>query len=331
MKLSSITHRFISVVFLVAPGGGNAQASALFVSVLLLCHLSVNAQTKAREAAQTMRIGKPETTQVRRPKQAAIADVRPARMRESFSVGYAFGDRDVFNVKIERPGPLAVHAAWQGSASSLALILNGPGQTGYYARQDGASPLRISFEITPELLRLGNEWTISIVNFSSRGSASGVILIEYPASVRKLTDLAPDQRAAILHVIGKKPASGKTEQRILPDGSIEIRYPDGRIVRIHKDGRGRTIIFPDGRIQEIIYKSQVQPGNPPPLPSDETLVEWLNSYNDNLLVTIQTILQNDQASIDNLKNVESGKPLLEVIRLRIRFVNTLAGTLATEP
>jgi T-complex protein 10 C-terminus len=179
-------------------------------------------------------------------------------------------------------------------------------------------------------LRLGNEWTISIVNFSSRGSASGVILIEYPAPVRKLADLALDQRSAIMRLLGKKPAGGKTEQRILPDGSIEIHYPDGRIVRIHGDGCGRTIIFPDGSSQQLLC-SQVQPGNPPPLPSDQTLVAWLNSYNDNLLATIQAILQNDQASIDNLNNVESGKPLLEVIRLRIRFVGALAGALATEP
>jgi T-complex protein 10 C-terminus len=150
--------------------------------------------------------------------------------------------------------------------------------------------------------------------------------------VRKFIDLAPDQRAAIVNVIGKKPASGKTEQRILPDGTIETHYPDGKIIRRSPEGCGGTIIYPNGEIQNItcVKKSQVQPGNPPSLPSDDPLFPWLNSYNDNLLTTIKTILQHDQASIDNLKNVESGKPLLEVIRLRIRFIGVLAGALATE-
>jgi hypothetical protein len=33
----------------------------------------------------------------------------------------------------------------------MALIINGPGQVGYYARNDGGSPLLVSYAVTPAI------------------------------------------------------------------------------------------------------------------------------------------------------------------------------------
>lgn len=103
----------------------------------------------------------------------------------NFSVGSAFGDRDVFTFEVTTPGTIRVEARWTsfpspGPPPQLALILNGPGQTGYYQRVDGPPPLVVTQMVTDEILSRGTQWTASIVNFSRAGQASGSIRIDYP-------------------------------------------------------------------------------------------------------------------------------------------------------
>jgi hypothetical protein len=98
-----------------------------------------------------------------------------------FSVGSTFGDRDMFNFTVTSPGVIKAEATWSGSASGLALILNGPGQVGYYARKDGASPLTLSYTATNADTSQGDTWSISIVNFGG-GMASGTLTLTYPGA-----------------------------------------------------------------------------------------------------------------------------------------------------
>ena len=97
-----------------------------------------------------------------------------------FSVNANYGDSKVFSFEVKAAGTIRVQANWTGSAPRLALILNGPGQVGYYQRADGPSPLTVTQEVTPAILAKGTAWSVSIVNFGRSGQAAGTIQLEYP-------------------------------------------------------------------------------------------------------------------------------------------------------
>lgn len=98
----------------------------------------------------------------------------------SFSLTSAYGSRDVFDFTVKEKGTISVMATWSGGAAELSLILNGPGQTNYYARKNGKSPLKLTYSVTASDLRKGSNWKISVVNFSRRGSAKGTLNLSYP-------------------------------------------------------------------------------------------------------------------------------------------------------
>jgi hypothetical protein len=254
-------------------------------------------------------------------------NISAGEIKEPFRVGYSYGDRDVYKIVIERPGRLSVQASWQGSATTLALILNRPGEQNAYARNDGSSPLTLEFDVTPELFSRGQEWTVSIVNFSARQSATGVVFIHYPLIGRRLSELNPEmvRRYQPLLAAGTEP--GTIERKILPDGTIEIHQSDGTIEQLLSDC-GRTIIYPDGKIQRALCSTQVQPNTVPELPPDSQWTGLLQNYCDGLLEAISTMLLNDQASINNYKAFEGDRALTEKIRLRIKYVNKLAGVVS---
>ena len=89
-------------------------------------------------------------------------------------------DRDVFEFSVGNIGKISAEVRWDGTAEKLALILNGPGQVGYYAREDGSSPLYLTYGVSKEDIKKGTEWRISVVNFY-RGDADGFIKITYPS------------------------------------------------------------------------------------------------------------------------------------------------------
>lgn len=86
-----------------------------------------------------------------------------------------------FSLTIGAAGKIKATASWTGTSGSLALILNGPGQTQYYARRDGGSPLTLEFDITQELLQKGSSWKLSLVSFQSGVTAAGKIEFQLPA------------------------------------------------------------------------------------------------------------------------------------------------------
>jgi hypothetical protein len=101
-------------------------------------------------------------------------------LSQHFSLNATFGDRDISTFTVTSVGPIWAEASWAGSATDLALILNGPGQVSYFERVDGHSPLSLSYAVTDTDLTKGTEWTISVVNFGG-GLADGVVKITYPA------------------------------------------------------------------------------------------------------------------------------------------------------
>ena len=62
-----------------------------------------------------------------------------------FRIGPRFGDRQIFAINIIAPGCITAWISpWRSTGSDpiareLALILNGPGQSGYYDREDSTA------------------------------------------------------------------------------------------------------------------------------------------------------------------------------------------------
>ncbi len=90
--------------------------------------------------------------------------------------------REMVDFEVTTAGRIEARAEWSGTATSLALILNGPGMAQAYARKDGQSPLSLSFEVTGQHLSLGKMWKVTVANFSSSTAARGRVLITHPGA-----------------------------------------------------------------------------------------------------------------------------------------------------
>lgn len=103
----------------------------------------------------------------------------PLTMVFDASIGSDFGARAIFPIEVLCPGQIRAWASWSGSAQTMALILNGPGQVGYFDRKDGRSPLAVSSPVSTANIQQGRRWWVSLVNFSG-GTANGSVTIDYP-------------------------------------------------------------------------------------------------------------------------------------------------------
>ena len=133
--------------------------------------------------------------------------------------------RETVDIEVSSPGKLEVKAQWTGSAAKLALILNGPDRTQFYARQDGQSPLTLSFQFNQSHLAKGKDWKVSVALFGE-GTARGKIEIHLP---RAAEPAAPGQAAAP----GLSKAAPKAQREIsVAQPGIEVKAPtsDTRIV-----------------------------------------------------------------------------------------------------
>ena len=140
-----------------------------------------------RESEKKVEIAKRDKKLVRLTAQMAILQqitskkLKPLLEKEThrINIGSEFGDRDIFEFKVTKPGPIKIQVSWQG-APELALMLNGPGEVGYYARKDGTSPLSFTYDVVQPVLDRGTGWRVSVVNFSKSGYAEGRVIIEHP-------------------------------------------------------------------------------------------------------------------------------------------------------
>jgi hypothetical protein len=111
------------------------------------------------------------------PTATATNTPTPQSMQHAIAVTNA---RDIYHIRLIAAGQIKVHATWTGSQGSLALIINGPGQVGYFARKDGVSPLDVAYTVTPANFAAGSDWTVSVASFGT-GQASGTVTITYPS------------------------------------------------------------------------------------------------------------------------------------------------------
>jgi hypothetical protein len=88
--------------------------------------------------------------------------------------------RTIFYLRLTGPGQIRAYAEWTGSQGELALIINGPGKEGAYAREDGPSGTEVVYNVTGGDFAAGDTWRVSIASFGT-GEASGTIYLSYPS------------------------------------------------------------------------------------------------------------------------------------------------------
>ncbi len=115
--------------------------------------------------------------------------------------------REIVEFEVTNTGEIEAKAEWAGTAKTIALILNGPGQVQYYAREDGKSPLTLTYEVPHNILSLGKKWKISVVNFNSGKTAQGKVLVTYPETPKSAELIKPVETEADKPVT--KPSKGK--------------------------------------------------------------------------------------------------------------------------
>lgn len=113
---------------------------------------------------------------------------------------------------------------------------------------------------------------------------------------------------------------GQAERRILPDGTVQLRYPDGKIVRLTKGSR--TVIMPDGSRQTFMFQHAQAP-TPPGAPPNNTHAEWAGGEADRLLGIMRTLVGNDQTSINAYLECESSSSPYGKISQRTRTIDLL--------
>ena len=160
---------------------------------------------------------------------------------QAVELGSTFGDRVIFPVTVDGPGAIRVEASWSGSAERLALILNGPRRpelrnpVAYYAREDGGSPLTLTYSITTEDAERGQRFYVSLVNFSG-GEALGDVEISRPRTFRLntfrgVTRLAAPSTVTRVQRLQVSCAS-RIQNRIAWDYEGNKRWADGNIQRL---------------------------------------------------------------------------------------------------
>lgn len=296
----------------------HSLAACSFATVALLIFAATG------EAQETILAEPPAAPTLHATRPLHVVEPDRATISQVFKLGSAFGERDTFDITLPRAGMVNIHVVWRGTTKNLAVILNGPGQTGYYARRDGASPIEIKFNVTEQLFRRGAQWRVSVVNFSRSGSSVGRMVVDYPALVRPLVRLSPSlRRLAETATTETPPPTGEPQRSILPDGRVQIRYPDGT-VKILEAGCGYTIILPNGTTTSAAC-NQVQPASMPVLPDDPALQSFLEGHSDHLLQQISRMVDYRQDEIDLYLGYESQNTsgLLEKIQMRSRLIDKL--------
>jgi hypothetical protein len=134
------------------------------------------------------------------------------------------------------------------------------------------------------------------------------------------------QQIQPLEVLGPPDEAGQAgavDRRVLPDGSVELRYPDGTIR--HRFAGGETITRPDGTSSTMLFQN-AQPPTPPTAPPDPAHANWLEAENERLLNIIGTLVGHDDQSIQNyLEREGQDRTVYERIEARTEAVGWLVS------
>ena len=184
----------------------------------------------------------------------------------SFSLGGRSKDRQEFSFQAKAVGTIRVEARWTGGPDKLTMILNGPGQTGYYQRLEDGSPLVVIQDVTRDILGRGADWKGAVVNFGQAAAVKGTLTISYPDEfqvqrydridriiISSVEKVAGDRAVATVEYDIRRPHKRDLflGAAVIDDGA-ELPAFGFRPARIEAD-RGQTQL-------EIIYQGGLAPG-----------------------------------------------------------------------
>ena len=115
---------------------------------------------------------------------------------------------------------------------------------------------------------------------------------------------------------------GAVERRILPDGSVELRYPDGTVRELF--GGGERVTRPDGTESTMLFQN-AQPPTPPAAPPDSAHAGWLGANSEHLLDIMRILVGNDEQSIQNYLDREGDGTVYQQIDARTQAIDWLVG------
>lgn len=105
----------------------------------------------------------------------------PGKIERSFSL--LKSAREIVPFTVEKTGIISAVVTWGPANTEVAVILNGPGQTSFYARKDGKNPLTLTYTVTEQDLKKGKDWRISVTNFVNP-KVEGKVKVEFPADLQ---------------------------------------------------------------------------------------------------------------------------------------------------
>ena len=294
--------------------------------------------------------------------QPQVLTVAAPTFQAPFTV--ASRDRSVFTIALDGPGTLRARATWP-SNERLTLILNGPGRTGYYAREGGSSPLSLSFEVTDELLEHGKAWRLSIVQFGSGRPTEGTVAVTLPrVPAAHSGPAAPAEEVSIADHIAERlngrdlvgpnrfeslreiaPGTALMNQpKLIEDGSVQFRLPNGLIGQLSRSDT-LTITDPEqpDSTQTIVLRSTNVQFIDPPDPPDELLSAtgdlnawwgmmqlWMGGMNERMRLSLEQAFSPE--SMAQLASIEADAGLdspFERADYRLRYLeNVLTSLLA---
>jgi hypothetical protein len=139
----------------------------------------------------------------------------------------------------------------------------------------------------------------------------GLVLGWSSARYLRVERRASDERPA-----GDQPALADAGT-VLPDGTLERLYPDGRRVRRLPSGKLQTV-WPDGRVSQSAFV-QVPIASLPALPTE--LSTWGENVEDELLTILDNILTDPE--MEAYRTTEEGKGFYQLLDWRLRSIHFL--------
>lgn len=137
--------------------------------------------------------------------------------------------------------------------------------------------------------------------FAKTWSRAGVALTPKPLWATFLTDaggfvVLENAEILVVEETSGSEAGSAPVRRVLPNGHVQLIYPDGTIRERYMGGE--TVTHPDGTVQVYSY-ANAQPPTPPGAPPDAVSAAWLDGQNARLLDILRTLVGFDEGSIDN--------------------------------
>jgi hypothetical protein len=173
----------------------------------------------------------------------------------------------------------------------------------------------------------GETFVRRLFSYAKTWSQPGVQLppVVRPAELRPRPALREMPRAVLAPAPleqASSPESGAVERRILADGAVELRYPDGTIRKLF--GGGITTTRPDGTQSTMLFQ-HAQPPTPPTAPPDPVHASWLEAKNEGLLDIMRELVDNDEQSIQNYLEREGDRTVYERIDARTEAIDWLVS------